>query len=142
MAPPMRAARMSTHYELVLQDLRSRIVGSRRAPGERLMEIPVARELGVSRAPVRLGLAALAQEGSLLSAPQRGFTVRPFIPAQILDAVAVRGRLEALAAEALARQGLAATELALPQVNLHSTAALLAGEVGEPEQAAWPEVST
>ncbi len=132
---------MSTHYELVLQELRARIVGNHWAPGERLMEIPIAQELGVSRTPVRLALATLAQEGLLLYAPQRGFTVRPFTPAQILDAVAVRGRLEALAAETLARNGAPVEVLATLGATLERTAALLAGSFGADEEAAWPELN-
>lgn len=132
---------MGTHYELVLQELRSRIVGNHWAPGERLMEVPIAQELGVSRTPVRLALATLAQEGLVLYAPQRGFTVRPFTPAQILDAVAVRGRLESLAAETLAQNGATATVLAALNTNLARTAALLDAAFGEAEEAAWPELN-
>ena len=47
----------------VVARLRQWIIEGRYAPGERLAEIPVAEQLGVSRTPVRLAFRTLEQEG-------------------------------------------------------------------------------
>jgi DNA-binding GntR family transcriptional regulator len=59
----------------VLAVLRRRIGEGSLAAGTRLMESPLALELGVSRAPVRHALAVLTSEGILRRAKGRGFLV-------------------------------------------------------------------
>ena len=41
-------------------------------PGERLMEIPLAEELGVSRTPIREAIRKLELEGFVVMIPRRG----------------------------------------------------------------------
>lgn len=74
-------------------------------PGQRVREVELANNLGVSRTPVREALPILAQEGILMQLDTRGFVVREFTPQEIMDAIDVRGVLEGLAARALAEQG-------------------------------------
>lgn len=50
-------------------------------PGRHMVETQLAERFGVSRAPVRLALARLSQEGLLKRAPARGYTVRSDLPA-------------------------------------------------------------
>ena len=57
--------------------LRERIVNGDLAPNTRINEVHLARDLGVSRAPLREALARLAQEGALRNAPRIGYFVRP-----------------------------------------------------------------
>jgi DNA-binding GntR family transcriptional regulator len=52
-------------------------------PGSKLVEAGVARELGVSRAPVREAARLLEQQGLLVAHPRRGFFVRKLEPADI-----------------------------------------------------------
>ncbi|KRE05811.1 hypothetical protein ASE63_05675 [Bosea sp. Root381] len=59
----------------ILQMLRRRILDGSLPGAARLMESPLALELGVSRAPVRQALAALAAEGLIRRAQGRGFVV-------------------------------------------------------------------
>jgi GntR family transcriptional regulator of vanillate catabolism len=132
---------MSTQYETVLQRLRAGIVGGTWRAGERLREIHVADQLGVSRTPVRAALASLAQEGLLRYTPQRGFVVRDFGEQAILDAVEVRGRLEALACETLARKGLPDTLRDTLRANLAATERLAGSALGEAELAEWPALN-
>jgi DNA-binding GntR family transcriptional regulator len=61
----------------VAAELRLRIVDGRLPAGERINEVHLARELGVSRTPLREALSRLASEGALKSVPRFGFFVRP-----------------------------------------------------------------
>lgn len=90
----------------VVATLRQLIVNRRLPAGERLVEIPVAQSLGVSRTPVRLAFRALEQEGLLEKAGKRGYVVRRFSEADVRAAIEVRGTLEGLAARHLAERGL------------------------------------
>lgn len=99
---------MSTQFETVLLRLREMLMRGDFKPGEHLQEIPLAKMLKVSRTPVRLALGTLAQEELLIHKPQRGFQVRQFTVKEIIDAVAVRGDLEAMACRIVAERGLGA----------------------------------
>jgi GntR family transcriptional regulator of vanillate catabolism len=89
----------------VLVTLRRMISAGELAAGERLAEIPLAARLGVSRMPIRMAFRELEQEGLLVRAGVRGFTVRAVSPAEIAGAVEVRGVLEGLAARLVAERG-------------------------------------
>lgn len=59
----------------VLRALREAIAVGELRPGDRLVEADVARQMGVSRAPVREALRQLEQEGLVVSYPYRGTEV-------------------------------------------------------------------
>ncbi|MEJ7833312.1 MAG: GntR family transcriptional regulator [Nocardioides sp.] len=61
--------------EHVVQILREAITTDRLKPGDRLIEVDLARELGTSRAPIREALRQLEQEGLIASYPYRGSEV-------------------------------------------------------------------
>jgi len=73
-------------------------------PGERIREVPLAAELGVSRIPLRLVLERLAHEGLLAVLPTRGFVVQRFSTADIYEAIELRGLLEGMAARLAAEK--------------------------------------
>jgi DNA-binding GntR family transcriptional regulator len=54
------------------------IVQGRLQPGSKVVEAGIARELGVSRAPVREAARLLESQGLLVASPRRGFFVRKF----------------------------------------------------------------
>jgi DNA-binding GntR family transcriptional regulator len=54
------------------------VVQGRLAPGAKVVEAGIARELGVSRAPVREAARLLERQGLLVASPRRGFSVRQF----------------------------------------------------------------
>ena len=54
-------------------------------PGSKVVEAGIARELGVSRAPVREAARLLEQQGLLVASPRRGFFVRKFAADDIDD---------------------------------------------------------
>jgi DNA-binding GntR family transcriptional regulator len=77
--------------------LLERIVRGDYRPGARLVETAIARELGVSQAPVREALRDLDQLGIVVHEPNRGCSVRRVSPAELREAFPVRAALEALA---------------------------------------------
>ncbi|WP_312428227.1 GntR family transcriptional regulator [Achromobacter sp.] len=64
--------------EQVYQRIKDDLFGFRMLPGERFTEADLVARLGVSRTPVRLGLARLEREGFVLARPRSGWQVRPF----------------------------------------------------------------
>jgi DNA-binding GntR family transcriptional regulator len=79
--------------------LLDRIVTGELEPGSRIVETRVAREFGISQAPVREALRSLASLGLVEMRPHRGAWVRQPSPEELIEAVQVRGVLEAYAAE-------------------------------------------
>ena len=63
--------------DAIVTRLRHLIVDGRLAAGERINEVQLSQQLGVSRTPLREALARLAQEGVLRSVPRIGYFVRP-----------------------------------------------------------------
>ncbi|MFM1885804.1 MAG: hypothetical protein RL026_961 [Pseudomonadota bacterium] len=96
---------MSTHLSQAIVRIREMILRGDLLPGQRLAEAPLAELLGMSRTPVRQALPLLAQEGLLAEHDTRGFMVRAFTAADVLDAVDVRSALEGLAARRVAERG-------------------------------------
>jgi DNA-binding GntR family transcriptional regulator len=110
--------------------IREAIIDGRLVPGERLKEEELARELGISRTPVREALAVLQTEGLIDAAPNRGATVRAHDADDLDDLYRLRALLEGYAA------GRAATRITPDEVGaLHESCerfeALADGEVGE-----------
>lgn len=68
------------------------------APGSRIVETRVARELGTSQAPVREALRDLATLGIVEMQPYRGARVSRPSKEELTEAMVVRAELEALAA--------------------------------------------
>lgn len=67
------------------------------APGSRIVETRVARQLGTSQAPVREALRDLATLGFVEIRPYQGSRVRQPTAGELREAIAVRGELEGLA---------------------------------------------
>jgi DNA-binding GntR family transcriptional regulator len=78
--------------------IRTAIVEGRIGPGERLKEEEIARDLGLSRTPVREALLLLQGEGLVESSPNRGATVRSFGADEIDEMYQLRAVLEGYAA--------------------------------------------
>lgn len=67
--------------------------------GSQLYEAELARELGVSRGPLREGMQRLTQEGLLISIRNRGLFVIEMTPENVRDMYLARGAIERVAAE-------------------------------------------
>ncbi|MBO5238597.1 MAG: GntR family transcriptional regulator [Lachnospiraceae bacterium] len=80
--------------DVVFQTLRQAIITGEIPPGERLMEIPLAKKLGVSRTPVREAIRMLELEGLVVMIPRRGAEVARITEKDLRDALEVRCALE------------------------------------------------
>lgn len=84
--------------EVVFKTLRNAIVHGEFEPGERLMEVTLAKRLGVSRTPVREAMRMLELEGLVVMIPRRGAEVARITAKDLSDALEIRVALEDLAA--------------------------------------------
>src|SRR5438128_10222816 len=78
--------------------IREAIVDGRLPPGQRLKEEELARELGISRTPVREARLILQAEGLVDAAPNRGAVVRSHDAGDLEDLYQLRALLEGYAA--------------------------------------------
>src|SRR4029077_5867102 len=77
--------------------IREAIIDGRLPPGQRLKEEELARELGISRTPVREALLVLQTEGLVDAAPNRGAVVRSHDGDDLEDLYQLRALLEGYA---------------------------------------------
>src|SRR4051794_22766572 len=82
--------------------LLARILEGEYAPGQRIVELQVASELGVSQAPVREALRELEALRFIRSEPHRGARVREVTARELAEVYPVRAALEEEAARAAA----------------------------------------
>jgi DNA-binding GntR family transcriptional regulator len=78
--------------------LRNELLTGRFAPGERVNEVQVAAEIGISRGTLREAMRNLEQEGLFVSIPHRGTFVRRFTVQEADELQEVRAALEMTAA--------------------------------------------
>lgn len=90
--------------QLVLEQLRDRILSGAVGGGDRLVEGRLSEELGVSRMPVREALRQLAAEGLVTIEPRRGASVTQYSDDQVRELVEVRATLEGLNAKLAAKR--------------------------------------
>ena len=84
--------------------LRELLLSGAFKPRERVPELRLVEELGVSRTPLRIALMTLEHEGMLETLPGGGFVVREFTRTDIDDAIELRGVLEGTAARLAAER--------------------------------------
>jgi DNA-binding GntR family transcriptional regulator len=111
--------------EIVFEAMREAIVSGRLVPGERLVEIKLALEMGVSRTPVREAIRKLELEGFVIMMQRKGAYVAGLSPREIRDVFEIRSTLESLAAR------LAAERISEPQLdNLKKLLADIESKIG------------
>lgn len=66
-------------------------------PGDRLVEADIARQIGISRVPVREALRLLESQGVVVSVPYRGMRLMPVTNFSAIGITRVRATLEAMA---------------------------------------------
>ncbi len=84
--------------ELVFEALRDAIIKGVLKPGERLMEVQLAEELGVSRTPVREAIRKLELDDLVVMIPRKGAYVSGISLKDIADVFEIRAAMESLAA--------------------------------------------
>ncbi len=95
--------------EIVFEHLREAIISGKLRPGERLMEMQLAEEMGVSRTPVREAIRKLELEGLVIMVPRRGAYVSDLTIKDVAETYEIRSALESLAA-GLAAERITANE--------------------------------
>lgn len=93
-----------TVAEAVTEDLRERIVSGALPVGTVLRQEELARELGVSRTPLREAITFLQAEGLVRNDTHKGAVVRKPTQAELEEAYLIRETLEGLAARLAAEQ--------------------------------------
>lgn len=81
----------------VYEYLREKILKGEIPQGERIYEGKLAREMAVSRTPVREALHALEHEGLVISRPRSGYFVKPISKEEVHEICEIRKVIEALA---------------------------------------------
>ncbi len=109
--------------EGVAQAIRQALLEGRFKPGEYLSDTALAREMNVSRGPVREALLILAQQGLITHSQNHGFSVLGFADADHREIDEIRLKLESLAL-ALARARITAQDLAGIERFLEGAAAV------------------
>jgi DNA-binding GntR family transcriptional regulator len=84
--------------EIVFESMREAILSGVLEPGERLMEIQLAEEMGVSRTPVREAIRKLELENFVVMIPRKGAYVAGVSHKDVADVFEIRSALEGLAA--------------------------------------------
>ncbi len=90
--------------EVICESLRNAIKNGKLKPGERLMEVQLAEELGISRTPVREAIRKLEQEGYVIMLPRRGTYVSSVSVHDVQEIFEIRTALESLSTGLAARR--------------------------------------
>lgn len=132
----------STRAEAVTHRMREHILQRHFAPGEKLVEVDLTKLYNASRTPVRSALSTLASEGLLIYRPQQGYVVRGFTLKSISEANLVRGRLEAMAAEAAACKPLTKTvDSQFRKILSVGDTILAKGRLERSKESAWQDMN-
>lgn len=87
----------STFAQEVINKLRKAIASGKLKPGTRLIESQMAKEMGISRFPIREALRALEREGLVVIQPFKGAHVSEVSQQEILELYSLRRVLEEFA---------------------------------------------
>lgn len=84
--------------DVVFENLRTAILDGNLKAGQRLMEVQLAEQLGVSRTPIREAIRKLELEGLVIMLPRKGAYVANMSFKDLIDVLEIRASLEGLAA--------------------------------------------
>lgn len=91
---------------IVYDNLKRKILNNELLPGDKLIEMDIAKELEVSRTPVREALSRLNDEGLVENFPRKSYIVSKISLKKAKDLYDVRTALEPLAVKLLAQEGI------------------------------------
>jgi len=94
--------RAETIADKVYAALRQDVAAGRFRPGERILEKELAKQLGISRTPIREALIRLEIEGVVVCNSRRSYNVRALAVADVREIYDTLGILEGAAARAVA----------------------------------------
>jgi DNA-binding GntR family transcriptional regulator len=107
-------AAMPSVVDYAYEELWKRVIMMGGSEEQRLSDVSLSEQLGMSRTPVRQALERLVQEGLVRSDPRRGFWTATFTVQDIHEIYDLRGALEVLA-----------VRLAAPHLSQHNLKAHL-----------------
>jgi DNA-binding GntR family transcriptional regulator len=117
----MQAASLPTLTDIAYAKVRDLVRQREIVPGDLLSEVALARQMKMSRTPVREALSRLVQEGLVSVLPRKGVMVRRLGIADLEDLYAIRELLEGLSARTAAQRasakGLQAVESILNEME-------------------------
>ena len=90
--------------DVVFENLRTAILEGNLKAGQRLMEVQLAEQLGVSRTPIREAIRKLELEGLVVMLPSKGAYVANMSFKDLIDVLEIRSSLEGLAASLAAER--------------------------------------
>ncbi len=94
----------TTSADYAYQELRHKIITKQLKPGQRLPEVNVAVQMGVSRTPVREALRRLSSEGLVIIVPNSGARLASPSVKEMEDTFIVREMLECLSVSSAAER--------------------------------------
>ncbi len=100
----------------VYEELKRRAISFGFRPGERLNEVEIARQFGVSRTPLREALNRLTADGFLTFSPKQGFFRKPLDVKEIFDLWEFRLHIETGAAKLAVERG---SDEAIAEIDQH-----------------------
>ncbi len=115
---------MPTVVDYAYEQIWQRVIMMGGSDEQRLSDVTLAEQLGISRTPVRQALERLVQEGLVRADPRRGFWTRTFTAQDIHEIYDLRGALEVLALR-LAAPHLSHEDLKAHLEELHAVKAEL-----------------
>jgi DNA-binding GntR family transcriptional regulator len=101
--PTAKVLKAVSLREQIYEHLRERIQSGQFTFDDRLVDVDIASEFGVSRMPVREALMQLVHDG-MIESSTRGFILRRYSDQEIADIFEIRRLLEPAAAEIAARK--------------------------------------
>ena len=82
-------------HKLVYNTLKESILTGKLKPGEKLIESTIAKEMSISKTPIREALRELAKEGLIIHHTRRGISVIDFTEKDIEEIISLRAEIEA-----------------------------------------------
>src|SRR5258706_3350357 len=119
------------HQDRAYNFIKEQIINLILAPGTRILAHDLARQLRLSRTPVREALSRLEQDGLIERTAGWGYTVRSLTLKEIVDMFKLRETLEVEAAHTALRYMDRATLTALRKINSAARAMVAKGRVTE-----------
>jgi DNA-binding GntR family transcriptional regulator len=120
---------MKFGFNRAYEILKQRIVGGQYKPGSQLKEIPIAKELDLSRTPVRAALKRLVEDGLAIADLGRGVYVAAWTDWDVHEIFELRLLLEPYAAQLAAERG---TEHGI--ALLEESNAQMANAIAQPDE--------
>lgn len=132
---PIRLEGYQPLRDVVFEALLSAIMSGALPPGERLMEVALSEEMGISRTPVREAIRRLELEGFVIMIPRKGAYVSGLSIRDVENVFELRSSLEILATS-LAAERVTDEEIA----KLEELHAQLIKEVESKNSGSWVEL--